>query len=169
MTVGHTEIWFRGVFNRFFEQLRHYLYYLSGDVHWTEDALQEVFIILWEKRHFIDDETIGSYLYKIARNLYLKRKRHEEVELRFLKESVEPGIDDSVTHQLELDEFDVRLQAALSDLPPGCRTVFLMSRMEEMSNRQIAENMGISVKAVEKQITKALKVLKIRLGEEERK
>ncbi len=166
MTVGHTEIWFREVFDRFFEQLRHYLYYLSGDLHWAEDAVQEVFIILWEKRYFIDDETVGSYLYKIARNLFLKRKRHEEVELRFLKEATEPGTDNTVTHQLELDEFDLQLQAALSRLPSGCRTVFLMSRMEEMSNRQIAENMQISVKAVEKQITKALKILKASLGDQ---
>jgi RNA polymerase sigma-70 factor (ECF subfamily) len=126
-----------------------------------------VFIILWEKRYFIADETVGSYLYKVSRNLFLKRKRHEEVELRFLKEAPEPDHDDSVTHQMELNDFDLRLQSALSALPSGCRTVFLMSRMEEMSNRQISESLGISLKAVEKQITKALKVLRIRLEGEE--
>jgi RNA polymerase sigma-70 factor (ECF subfamily) len=66
-----------------------------------------------------------------------------------------------------MNEFDTRLQAVLSDLPSGCRTVFLMSRMEDMSNRQIAESMGISLKAVEKQITKALKILKFKLGDKD--
>ena len=165
MTALHTEIWFRNVFNRYFEQLRKYLFYLSGDIFWTEDAVQEVFLILWEKRNFIDDETISPYLYKISLNLFLKKKRHDEVKLRFLKEEPDHETDNSVTYRLEMDEFDNHLQAVLSDLPSGCRTVFLMSRMEDMSNRQIAESMGISVKAVEKQITKALKILRLKLGD----
>ena len=167
MTIRHTEIWFQEVFNRYFGQLRNYLYYLSGDVSWTEDAVQEVFLILWERRNFIEDETIGSYLYKVSRNLFLKRKRREEVEFRFRKEAPEPETDNSVTYELEMNEFDMRLQSALSELPSGCRTVFLMSRMEEMSNRQIADSLGISLKAVEKQITKALKILRSRLEDKE--
>jgi RNA polymerase sigma-70 factor (family 1) len=167
MTASHTEIWFKEIFNRHYEQLRNYLYYLSGDIAWSEDAVQEVFLILWEKRHFIDDQTIAPYLFRISRNLFLKQKRHEEVILRFLKEHPEKDPEDSVTDMFDMQEFDRRLQAALSDLPSGCRTVFLMSRMEEMSNKQIAENLTISLKAVEKQITKALKILRAKLGERE--
>jgi RNA polymerase sigma-70 factor (ECF subfamily) len=58
------------------------------------------------------------------------------------------------------------LQVVLSGLPTGCRTVFLMSRIEEMSYKQISENMGISLKAVEKQITKALRILRVKLGDQ---
>ena len=166
MTSLHTEIWFQEMFNRYYQQLRNYLYYLSGDVSWTEDAVQEVFIILWEKRNFIDDQTIAPYLFKISRNLFLKEKRHDEVKLKFLKEQPEQESENTVTSEMEMNEFDLRLQAILSKLPPGCRTVFLMSRMEEMSNKQIAESMGISLKAVEKQITKALKILREKLGDQ---
>jgi RNA polymerase sigma-70 factor (family 1) len=161
----HSEIWFKEMFNRYYEQLRNYLYYLSGDIFWAEDTVQEVFIILWGKRIYIDDQTVAPYLFKISRNLFLKQKRHEKVKLKFLKEKPESESEYTMASAMEMNEFDLRLQAVLSGLPPGCRTVFLMSRMEEMSNKQIAESMGISLKAVEKQITKALKILRIKLGD----
>jgi RNA polymerase sigma-70 factor (ECF subfamily) len=167
MTASHTEIWFKEVFNCHYERLRNYLYYLSGDIAWSEDAVQEVFLILWNKRHFIDDQTIAPYLFRVSRNLFLKQKRHEEVVLRFLKDHPEREPENTVTSEIEMNEFDLRLQTALSGLPSGCRTVFLMSRMEEMSNKQIAENLAISLKAVEKQITKALKILRVKLEDRE--
>jgi RNA polymerase sigma-70 factor (ECF subfamily) len=167
MTASHTEIWFKEVFNCYYEQLRNYLYNLSGDIAWSEDAVQEVFLILWNKRHLVDDQTIAPYLFRISRNLFLKQKRHEEVILRFLKDHPERESENIVTSEIEMNEFDVKLQAALSGLPPGCRTVFLMSRMEEMSNKQIAESLAISVKTVEKQMTKALKILMVKLGDRE--
>jgi RNA polymerase sigma-70 factor (family 1) len=165
MTALHTEIWFKEMFNRYYERLRNYLYYLSGDISWTEDAVQEVFIIMWEKRDFIDDQTIAPYLFKISRNLFLKQKRHDEVKLKFLKEQPDQEYENTGSSEMEMNEFDIRLQSVLSGLPPGCRTIFLMSRMEEMSNKKIAESMGISLKAVEKQITKALKILRVKLGD----
>jgi RNA polymerase sigma-70 factor (family 1) len=165
MTTLHTEIWFEEMFNRYYEQLRNYLYYLSGDISWAEDTVQEVFIILWGKRNSIDDQTVAPYLFKISQNLFLKQKRHEKVKLKFLKERPEQDSEYATDSAMEMNEFDLKLQAVLSGLPSGCRTVFLMSRMEEMSNKQIAESMGISLKAVEKQITKALKILRIKLGD----
>jgi RNA polymerase sigma-70 factor (family 1) len=166
MTASHTEIWFKEMFNSYYEQLRNYLYYLSGDISWTEDTLQEVFIILWERRNFIDDQTIAPYLFKISRNLFLKQKRHDEVILKFLREQPKQESENTVTSEMEMNEFDLRLQVVLSGLPTGCRTVFLMSRIEEMSYKQISENMGISLKAVEKQITKALRILRVKLGDQ---
>jgi RNA polymerase sigma-70 factor (family 1) len=165
MTESHSEIWFKDMFNRYYEQLRNYLYYLSGDISWAEDTVQEVFIILWGKRNFVDDQTISPYLFKISRNLFLKQKRHEKVKLKFLKDKPEQDAEYTMDSTMEMYEFDARLQTVLSGLPTGCRTVFLMSRMEEMSNKQIAESMGISLKAVEKQITKALKILRVKLGD----
>jgi RNA polymerase sigma-70 factor (family 1) len=165
MMTLHTEIWFKEMFNRYYEQLRNYLYYLSGDISWAEDTVQEVFIILWGKRNSIDDQTVAPYLFKISRNLFLKQKRHEKVKLKFLKERQEQESEYAMESAMEMNEFDLKLQSVLSGLPSGCRTVFLMSRMEEMSNKQIAETMGISLKAVEKQITKALKILRIKLGD----
>jgi RNA polymerase sigma-70 factor, ECF subfamily len=98
--------------------------------------------------------------------MFLKQKRHDDVRLKFLREQPVEESENTVTSAMEMNEFDLRLQAVLSDFPSGCRTIFLMSRMEEMSNKQIAESMGISLKAVEKQITKALKILRVQLGDQ---
>jgi RNA polymerase sigma-70 factor (ECF subfamily) len=163
MTEFHSEIWFRKVFDLHYVHLRNYLFFLSGDMAWSEDAVQEVFLILWEKRHEVYDQTLLPFLFKISRNLFLKQKRREEVHLRFVKKQDLSERSDASEMEMEWSEFDMQLQSALSALSERCRTVFLMSRTDEMSNRQIAEGLGISVKAVEKQITKALKTLREKL------
>jgi len=163
MTEFHSEIWFRKVFDLHYAHLRNYLYYLSGDMSWSEDAVQEVFLILWEKKSNIQDQTLAPFLFKIGRNLFLKQKRHEEVHLKFVNNQSFSESTEAVDQGLERTEFDVQLQSALSALPEKCRSVFLMSRTDELSNRQIAEGLGVSVKAVEKQITKALKILRQKL------
>ena len=78
-------------------------------------------------------------------------------------QSVIHKVAEPFDQKLERSEFDLQLQSALSALPEKCRSVFLMSRTDELSNRQIAEGLGISVKAVEKQITRALKILRQKL------
>jgi RNA polymerase sigma-70 factor (family 1) len=163
MTGIHSEIWFKEVFDLHYDHLRNYLYYLSGDISWSEDAVQEAFMVLWEKRQTVSDKTLAPFIFTIGRNLFLKRKRHDAVTLKFIKMHPEPENENPASEKIENDEFDRLLQSALSELPAKCRTVFLMSRMDEMKNKEIADELGISLKAVEKQITKALKFLREKL------
>jgi RNA polymerase sigma-70 factor (family 1) len=163
MIVLRTEKWFSEVFHLFYEPLRNYLYYLSGDMHWSEDTVQELFVIVWEKRQTLREETIKPFLYTIARNAFLKQKRHETVQLKFRKLKIREEEAIEIPDSLENEEFDRALQLAISHLPDKCRIVFLMSRIDDMNNKLIAVNLGVSVKAVEKQITKALKILKGKL------
>jgi RNA polymerase sigma-70 factor (family 1) len=167
MTGFHSEIWFKEAFDSNYEHLRNFLYYLSGDISWSEDAVQEVFITLWEKRDTVSDDTLVPFIFTIGRNKFLKQKRHDEVRLKFYKMQPEPETEYTPTAKIETDEFDRKLQLALSELPAKCRSVFLMSRMDEMKNKQIAGELGISLKAVEKQITKALKILREKLDRTE--
>ncbi len=155
--------WFREVFKNSYEHLRNYLYYLSGDIPWSEDTTQEVFLMLWEKRDAIRADTLKPFLFKIARNLFLKKKRHEIVNLKFARQVVAGAYQESPEFDLEQQEFDSRLQKAISGLPNQCRTIFLMNRMDEMKYQEVAQALGISVKAVEKQISKALRVLREKL------
>jgi len=158
-----SEGWFRKVFDESYDHLRNYLYYLSGDIYWVDDTIQEVFMTLWTKRFSVREETLLPWLYTIGRNLFLKQKRHEAVRLKFEKRfpAEEPwGEDPGLAEQ---EEFDARLLSAISSMPEKCRTVFLMSRMDEMSNGEIASRLGVSVKAVEKHITKALRILRQKL------
>lgn len=163
MSVTKSEAWFREVFNSQYDPLRNYLYYLSGDIHWSEDTVQEVFLMLWRKREEIKDETLTPYLFKTGRNFFLKEKRHENVRLRFLKEARLEDREEAMPSYSEKDDFDRMLESAISALPEKCRSVFLMSRMDGMKNQKISENLGISLKAVEKHITRALKELRTKL------
>ncbi len=158
-----TEEWFRKVFSTTYDPLRNYLYYLSGDIHWADDAIQELFLKLWEKRDILREETLVPWLYAAGRNLFLKHKRHDAVHLKFVKTTEKEEPWEEGPSIAEREEFDVRLQSVISDMPERCRTIFLMSRMDEMTNPEIASRLGVTVKAVEKQMTKALKILRLKL------
>jgi RNA polymerase sigma-70 factor (family 1) len=157
--------WFIDIFNQHYEYIRNYLYYLSGDMKLAEDLVQDVFMQLWENRLKIKDETVGPYLFTIARNSFLKNKRKQKYDLKFRSTYFEQTEHESPEFMFELKEFDDKMQAAIAGLPNKCRVVFLMHRMDEITYREIAENLGVSVKAVEKQMSKALTILRKKLGE----
>ncbi len=164
METEHSHKWFTEVFDNHYEHLRNYLYYLSGDITWSEDAVQEVFLVLWEKRESVIEESVLPFLFTIARNCFLKKKRHETVHLKFIRkrEPDEQAVEDIVPANRE---FEMALHEAISSLPEKCRVVFLMSRMDGLTNSMIAQDLKVSVKSVEKQITKALKILRLKLEE----
>jgi RNA polymerase sigma-70 factor (ECF subfamily) len=158
-----SEDWFKEVFNRYYDHLRNYLYYLSGDIEWADDALQDVFMVVWEKRNNVKEDTLQSFLFTIGRNIFLKHNRRKAVHLKFEKQNQEVNHTKSPEDEILDKEFDRHLQEAISGLPEKCRTVFLMSKKDGMTNQQIADNLRVSVKAVEKQITKAFKILRDKL------
>ena len=131
----------------------------------TEDLAQEVFLRFWEKRHSINvTSSLSAYLRRMAMNEalgYLRRnKRYEEDE--FVPENeteTSPSAEEAYLHE-ELQE---SVAAAINSLPPKCRTVLQLSRYEELTYKEIADQMGISVKTVENQMSKALRVLRERL------
>jgi RNA polymerase sigma-70 factor (family 1) len=152
--------WFRHLFDEHYEYIRNYLYYLSGDIIVAEDIVQEVFLKIWEKQHQIKEETIKALLFTIARNLYFNQHKRSVLQFRFQNTYLSRIEHESPEFLLEMKEFDRNLQKAISDLPEKCRTYFLMNRIDDRKYSEIAEIMGVSVKAVEKQISKAIKQLK---------
>jgi RNA polymerase sigma-70 factor (ECF subfamily) len=132
----------------------------------TEDVAQEMFAELWVKRNQLTIHTsVPAYLRRMAvtRTLnYIRDSRKynwdelESPETGIAQATVEPDILNSI----EEEELKRKIDQAILRLPDKCRVVFLMSRMEEMSYAEIAANLGISVKTVENQIGKALKLLR---------
>lgn len=152
--------WFKNIFNKYYENIRNYIYFLSGDMDVAEDLVQDVFMKLWEKKDTINDETIKPLLYRIARNLYFNLHKRNAVDIKFINNTGGKIEHESPDYLLEMKEFDVKLQKAISNLPEHCRTIFLMSRIDELKYQEIADRFKISIKAVEKQISKALKLLR---------
>jgi RNA polymerase sigma-70 factor (family 1) len=158
-TLKGTE-WFKGIFDDHYDYIRNYLYYLSGDIGLAEDLAQDVFLKLWEYRGKVDDSTVKSLLFRIAKNLFINSHKRKVIDLKFISKQTDNIENESPQYILELKEFDIRLQRAISNLPEQCRTFFLMNRIDDLKYQEIANNFGISVKAVEKQISKALKILR---------
>lgn len=155
--------WFKDIFNANYEYIRNYLYYLSGDMELAEDLVQDVFLQLWEKKEQIKDETVRAFLFTIAKNNFLKSRRRVKNELKFQSAFFENTEHKSPEYILEMKEFDKKLQRVISEIPEKSRMVFLMHRIDGMTYSEIAQNLQLSVKAVEKRMSKALSVLNEKL------
>jgi RNA polymerase sigma-70 factor (ECF subfamily) len=156
--------WFKEIFDEHHTYIRNYLYYLSGDADLSDDLVQDVFLKVWEKRENVKKESVLPFLFTIARHLYFKNHRRKAIHLKFFSSWEEPAKEVSAEFVLEMKEFDQKLQVAISKLPEKTRTAFLLSRMDDMSYAEIANGFGLSVKAIEKHISKAKKILREEIG-----
>jgi RNA polymerase sigma-70 factor (ECF subfamily) len=147
---------FSAYFERYYDSIRNFLYYKSGDAELAQDLAQEVFLILWKKWDQLQPEKVKSYLYTIANNLFLNEAKHQKVVLKFNQRPVNNTLQETPQFLLEEEEFRQRLQTAIAELPEKNRVVFLMNRIEKLTYREIAERLGLSVKAIEKRMHKTL-------------
>lgn len=137
-----------------------------GDRNLAEDLVQEVFYEVWRKRATLTiNQSLRAYLKRAAVNRtlnYIRDQRlivDDESAMPFDLASDQVG----AVAQLEAEELQTQIEAAISDLPERCRLIFGLSRFEEMSNKEIAAQLAISVKTVENQMTKALRLLREKL------
>lgn len=151
---------FIDLFNQTYSPVKNFVYYKVGDMEMAEDITQETFIKLWEKRNNIRKETVKSLLYTIAGNLCKNRFEHQQVVFEFANRFQQNETSVSPEFELELKEFNYQLQNAIGALKEKNRVVFLMNRIDGLTYKQIAENLGLSVKAIEKRMKSALDELK---------
>jgi len=143
-------------FNDYYGVIKNFLYYKTGDLDLSEDLAADVFIKLWENRQKVERETLKSYLYKIAQNLAYNHHKRNEIQLKFEKNHQKDSNMETPHYSLEEREFHDFLEKVISDLPEPSRVVFLMNRMDDLTYKEIADRLNISVKAVEKRMSKAL-------------
>lgn len=158
---------FHTVHNEHAVSLRNFLYYKMGDLEKASDFAQEAFIRLWDNCSKVVFEKVKSYLFTIANRLFLDEVDHQKVVLKFqYRQGIsEQQSETNPEYLYEHDEFKARLEAAVSALPDKQREVFLLSRIDKMKNKEIAETLDISIKTVEKHIAGALKTLRENLDE----
>ena len=155
-----TQTFFKDIFDNHFDAVRNYIYYRSGDVEVATDIAQETFMKIWEKQ--IDNETsnIKGLLFKIAGDLFISNYRRQK-KLANFKLRLVPSIENqSPEDNMQFKELVNKYDFALTKLPEKQRVVFLMSRMDNMKYHEIANAVGISIKAVEKRMKLALLYLK---------
>jgi|GEM_PF-349284 len=133
----------------------------------AEDIIQDLFISIWEKRNAQQDnpEAVGAYLRRAARNRslnYLRNQSRIPVTDGEVPANLRSGqlADDNLRQQ----ELRRRIHQAIDALPERCRLVFVMSKMEDMTRKEIASALDISPKTVENQMTRAYRFLREMLG-----
>lgn len=125
----------------------------------AEEVVMNVFIYIWENRTRIEiKSSLCAYLFRSVRNRCINYLRDNAPSGYLSDAMVELCCEEN--RDMEVEELNRFIEEAILSLPDKCRDVFLKSRNEEMSNREIAEQLNISVKTVEAQITKALKAIR---------
>lgn len=145
-----------------------------GDEDKAKSVSQEAFIKLWLNRKKVQKVNgIKSFLYTSAKTDCLNLIRHKEVVKKYKNFQLQEKEDElnlEILNSLNFDslsfsELEKQIEKSIAELSERCQLVFIKSRRENKKNKEIAKELGISVKAVEANITKALKFLKLRLSD----
>lgn len=147
------------LYNKYFDDIRRYIYYRSGDAGLAADVAQDAFVKLYQMKD-IHRANIKSLLYKMANQHFIDqlRKKNSMVDYQNhlkLKYKTEPSIENA--SDTELKE---HVEFVLSTLPENDRVAYLMSRLEGKTYREIAECLNVSIKTIEKRISRVLQILK---------
>jgi RNA polymerase sigma-70 factor (ECF subfamily) len=155
---------FRLLFERYQPILFRSVVYTLQDADMAHDVVQETFVRVWTLRATLQSNLpLLGYLFRISRNLVLDFAKHQAVERKFEADVplALPPSEDDPAESLHLSMLEERVaEVVRTKLPAKCREVFLLSRVEEMPNAEIGRHLGISVKTVENQITRGLKILR---------
>ena len=147
------------MFEAYFEEIRRYVFFSSGDAAIATDIAQETFLKIWEKQLNLEPEKDVALLYKIAGNLLISHYRRETLS-RKMQSEMELEFAEDHQEDIYYKELKERYKKALSQLPDKQRIVFMMSRMERFTYKEISDRLDISIKTVEKRMNRALKYLR---------
>nr|WP_226904955.1 RNA polymerase sigma-70 factor [Pedobacter schmidteae] len=153
---------FTEIYNRYWDKLFAVAYHRVDSEPEAEEIVQDVFLSLWNRRLQLElTHSIGTYLavavkYQVINKLSKRHRKRKHLETIVVTEQAEESTD------LWFDEKELRIQLerVVNSLPEKCRLVFLMSREEGKSTRQIAEDLNIAEKTVEAHMTRALKEIR---------
>lgn len=157
---------FTRLYQLYVDELYQYANNVLKDATAAEDIVQELFISLWNSKDQLRIHTsLRAYLYTANRYLILRAIRKRKKEAQFF-EQLEQKIRGSadIENHIYGKELDQRVASLTAQLPEKCRTIYLLSREHQLSNKEIADKLGISVKTVENQMTIALKKLRKGMG-----
>lgn len=161
-------------YEKYFNRIQTFCVQFIYDKDEAENLAQEALLHLWQSRENVDSiNGIQSFLYTYAKSKCLNIIRHNKVKDRFkndvlnVKENeLNIEILNSISFDtLELTELERIINESINDLPPKTREVFIKKRIENKKNAEIAEEMQVTLKAVEAHMTKALKILKTKLSD----
>jgi RNA polymerase sigma-70 factor (ECF subfamily) len=159
---------FEQMFRTYYERLCHYANSILKDLDEAEEMVQTVFLNIWEKRADLEITlSLKAYLYRAVHNHCLNRIKHYGVRENHREYALNHQSDshDAVAEAIYGSELEERIEQAVRKLPEQCQVVFRMSRFEELRYQEIADKLGLSIKTVENQIGKALRIMRTELAD----
>lgn len=157
---------FEKVFKSHFKNLHAYACTIVKDDIIAEEMVQNVFFKIWERKGQLNiQSSLTAYLYRAVYHESLNHLKHQKVKMAYQSYATYQMSHqtDNASKKVLLGELEQQLNRAMSELPEQCRTIFQMSRFEELKYQEIADRLGLSIKTVENQMGKALKQLRLKL------
>lgn len=172
LLVNTTNIFDKNAFEQLFKQHFSSLVYFARkyvkDLDSSKEIVHDVYVNLWEKRDTINPEkALKSYLFTAVHNRCLNFIRDNKKFNRNIEDlgTIEINYSQASDDNLTSEELSDKINKTIENLPEKCREVFMLSRFGDLKYNEIADQLGISVKTVEAQMSKALKVLRDQLKE----
>lgn len=162
------ERFYQSLFHEYYSSLTYYAYKIIKDIDVAKELVQDVFVKIYEKRYALNiDSSFKSYLYKSVHNSCLNHINH--LSLREHHHQMMKSENSETTSFIEDDIYRVELEQKIYDeiekLPAQCRKIFKMNRFSGFSNGEIAEQLNLSKRTVETQISKAMRILRKKLSD----
>ncbi len=163
---------FEVLYKKMYPGLCYYASQILGNTWLAEETVLDLFLQLWESKNtvFSQNSSIRSYLYKRLHNKCLDILRQQQTQkhsfIQYLSNqawseiSEKYGFDEQLIEQLESDVLLSRIDKIIDHLPEQCREIFRLSRMQGLSNNEIAQQMNLSVSTIKTQIYRAINVIK---------
>lgn len=158
---------FETIFKTHYSSVKHFIFFLLKSEQDAEDLAQDVFTRLWSKPEiWSNQEESNGYIFTTARNVTLNFIKHKKLEQHYQEEQIQENlikelcVSEDPLNPIYHDELQLILDLALNRLPTRRKMIFEMSRLNGMSNQEIASTLNISVRTVEHQIYLTLQELK---------
>jgi RNA polymerase sigma-70 factor (family 1) len=160
--LAYTEI-----YDRYISSMLEHAYNKCRSKEEAEDAVQEVFTMLWTRRDALnEDQNLAGFLYTSTRNVIINQINRKGIHARYITsiKDFESSGQIITDHRIRENQMRAIIEKEIAALPPKMREVFELSRKAHLSHKEIAEKLDISEQTVSKQVTNALKILRVKLG-----
>lgn len=156
---------FEIIFNKYYRSLCLFSKQLLNDDELAEETVQDVFVKIWEKRLSITiDTSLQQYLFRAVRNHCFNQLQHNKIKNRYAEKVLKDSETEIKSEEYFLEpDLKNKIEEAINSLPPKRKEIFRLSREEGLKYKEIADQLGISVKTVEAQMGLALKYLREKL------
>lgn len=157
------ELAFAHFYNRHWDSVFISAFKVLKDEEACKDIVQELFLGIWESTNLKEIENVKGYLHKSVRYKVLMLLRKEKVSEKHLS-TMETLVGNTTEEQLDFVEMNETIEKSIEALPTKCQEVFRLSRLENLTNQEIAQRLSISIRTVETHISNALRQIRSKLG-----